>query len=95
MRLSRNAAFILGGIGVAALLALFLSPFASSLPDGLERVAEIQGFLSLCPVPGLHLTEHKKPDLGHRPGGSLGNVCGPWARAPSRYSPQADCERNR
>jgi len=26
------------------LLALFLSPFASSSPDGLERVAEMKGF---------------------------------------------------
>lgn len=32
------------GLGIAALLALF-SPLASSSPDGLERVAEDQGFL--------------------------------------------------
>jgi cobalt/nickel transport protein len=30
---------------LAALVALFLSPFASSWPDGLERVAEDTGFL--------------------------------------------------
>lgn len=32
------------GLGVALLLALFLSPFASSSPDGLEKVAEQKGF---------------------------------------------------
>jgi cobalt/nickel transport protein len=33
------------GLGVSLLLALFLSPFASSSPDGLEKVAETRGFL--------------------------------------------------
>lgn len=37
--------FIWIGLGVALLLALFLSPFASSSPDGLEKVAETKGFL--------------------------------------------------
>jgi cobalt/nickel transport protein len=32
------------GLGVSLLLALFLSPFASSSPDGLEKVAETKGF---------------------------------------------------
>lgn len=32
------------GLGVALLLALFLSPFASSSPDGLEKVTETKGF---------------------------------------------------
>jgi cobalt/nickel transport protein len=32
------------GLGVSLLLALFLSPFASSSPDGLEKVAEMKGF---------------------------------------------------
>jgi cobalt/nickel transport system permease protein len=36
--------FVLGGIGVSLLLAAFVSPFASSDPDGLESVAEEQGF---------------------------------------------------
>ena len=31
-------------IGSALLLALFLSPFASTSPDGLEKVAETKGF---------------------------------------------------
>jgi cobalt/nickel transport protein len=37
---------ILGGLLLALGLALFLSPFASKAPDGLERVAEDQGFLA-------------------------------------------------
>ena len=36
--------FLWIGFGVSLLLALFLSPFASSSPDGLEKVAEQQGF---------------------------------------------------
>jgi len=36
--------FILIGLGVSLLLALFLSPFASSSPDGLEKVAETKEF---------------------------------------------------
>ncbi len=33
------------GLIAAALLAILLSPFASSWPDGLEKVAEEKGFL--------------------------------------------------
>jgi len=36
--------FIWVGLGVSLLLALLLSPFASSSPGGLERVAETKGF---------------------------------------------------
>lgn len=32
------------GLVIALVVAAFLSPFASSSPDGLERVAEDQGF---------------------------------------------------
>ena len=32
------------GLGIALILALFLSPFASTSPDGLEKVAETKGF---------------------------------------------------
>jgi len=32
-------------LGVALLAAVFFSPFASTKPDGLERVAEDKGFL--------------------------------------------------
>lgn len=36
----RNRAFVLIGLGIALLIAIFLSPFASSDPDGLNRVSE-------------------------------------------------------
>jgi cobalt/nickel transport protein len=32
------------GLGISLLIALFLSPYASSSPDGLEKVAEMKGF---------------------------------------------------
>jgi cobalt/nickel transport protein len=37
--------FIWVGLGVSLLLGLLLSPFASSSPDGLEKVAETKGFI--------------------------------------------------
>ena len=37
--------FVAGGLLVAALFAFFVSPHASSSPDGLERVATDQGFI--------------------------------------------------
>jgi cobalt/nickel transport protein len=40
-----NKKDILIGLFAALLLALILSPFASSSPDGLERVAADKGFL--------------------------------------------------
>ena len=39
-RQKRDRWFILAGLGVALLLAVFLSPFASTDPDGLDRVAQ-------------------------------------------------------
>lgn len=36
---------ILFGLAAAIFLAIVLSPFASSMPDGLEKVAEDKGFL--------------------------------------------------
>ena len=41
---ARHKGFIWIGLGIALLLALLLSPFASSSPDGLEKVAETKGF---------------------------------------------------
>ncbi len=38
------AAALLGALGVALMIAAFLSPFASALPDGLEHTAERLGF---------------------------------------------------
>ena len=36
------------GLLVALFLAVFISPFASPRPDGLERVAEDKGFIELA-----------------------------------------------
>jgi len=41
---SRNRAFVIAGLGVASLVALLLSPLASSDPDGLNRVSEDLNF---------------------------------------------------
>lgn len=38
--------FVLVGIIASLIIAVFISPFASSFPDGLEKVAENFGFLS-------------------------------------------------
>lgn len=37
---SRNRAFVIAGLGIALLIAIFLSPLASQNPDGLDRVSE-------------------------------------------------------
>lgn len=44
MKVKKN---VLLGIAIALAVAAFLSPFASSSPDGLERVAKDLGFLHL------------------------------------------------
>lgn len=44
------ARFVVAGIGVAVVVAALLSPFASSSPDGLERVALDQGFADTAQV---------------------------------------------
>jgi cobalt/nickel transport protein len=36
----RNRAFIITGLGIALLIAVFISPFASQDPDGLDRVSQ-------------------------------------------------------
>jgi cobalt/nickel transport protein len=41
---SRNRWFLLSGLGIAVLIAVILSPFASQHPDGLDRVAQDHGF---------------------------------------------------
>jgi len=50
----RYIGLIAGGLGIALLIALF-SPFASSHPDGLERVAEDKGFSELADSPPYEL----------------------------------------
>jgi cobalt/nickel transport protein len=37
---SRNRAFLIAGLGLALLIAIFVSPFASKNPDGLDRVSQ-------------------------------------------------------
>lgn len=36
----RNRLFVFAGLGIALVLAVFLSPFASPDPDGLDRVSQ-------------------------------------------------------
>src|SRR3712207_5085153 len=36
----RNRAFIIAGLGIALEIAVFVSPFASKEPDGLDRVSQ-------------------------------------------------------
>lgn len=40
MTRDRNRAFVIAGLGIALLIAIFLSPFASKDPDGLDRVSQ-------------------------------------------------------
>lgn len=40
----RNKAFVIAGLGTALLIAIFVSPFASPQPDGLDRVSQDHGF---------------------------------------------------
>ena len=40
--------FVAAAMILAVLLAVFISPYASSSPDGLERVAEDKGFLDVA-----------------------------------------------
>lgn len=41
---TRNRAVILAGLGIALLIAVFLSPFASKDPDGLDRASQDHKF---------------------------------------------------
>jgi cobalt/nickel transport protein len=51
------AKIIISGMVLALGIALFLSPLASSLPDGLERVAENLGFIKKAEGPGTTIWE--------------------------------------
>jgi hypothetical protein len=50
----RYIGLIVAGLGIALFITLF-SPFASSHPDGLERVAEDKGFLEVADSPPYEL----------------------------------------
>ena len=54
------------GLAIAALVVVVLAPLASSDPDGLERVAEDQGFLEPTPQDALYsiIPDYTVP--GHR-----------------------------
>ena len=41
----KNYIFVLTGVAAALIIAMFVSVFASSFPDGLEKVAENLGFI--------------------------------------------------
>ena len=51
---------ILIGLMLAIFIALFLSPFASTWPDGLERIAASKGFLEKGE--GKHMIPSPLPD---------------------------------
>lgn len=50
----RYIGLVAAGLGIALLITLF-SPFASADPDGLEKVAEDEGFLEVADSPPYEL----------------------------------------
>jgi cobalt/nickel transport protein len=77
-----NKKDILIGLFIALLLAVILSPFASSFPDGLERVAEDKGFLEkgevapamVSPVPDYAWPGIKSEKLATSVAGVMGTL---------------------
>jgi cobalt/nickel transport system permease protein len=72
MRMSRRArfwSFVAGALVVAVALAVFVSPFASGSPDGLEKVAADEGFETAAaaePAWGLSpLGDYQLPGIGN------------------------------
>lgn len=59
----------LAGLGIALALAVFLAPFASEQPDGLEFVGEKLGFLGegAGPVVAAPWSDYQWPGLGRAP----------------------------
>ena len=71
------------GLGIALLLALLLSPFASTAPDGLEKAAETKGFAEKgegwkfwkhAPLPGYALPLIKNGKLSTALSGLIGTL---------------------
>lgn len=59
---------LLWGLLIALAVAVFLSPFASPSPDGLERVAEDKGFLHLAEGKELihvFMPDYQFPGIAH------------------------------
>ncbi len=48
-----NRSFIIAAVFVSLFLAVFISPFASSSPDGLEKVAAEKGFMEHAEAEGV------------------------------------------
>ncbi len=73
---------ILIGLAIAVLVALALSPFASSFPDGLEKVAEELNFIEKgegepivkSPIPDYTMPNVKNEKLATSAAGVLGTV---------------------
>jgi len=62
-----NKRNIIFGLLIALLLAILISPFASSWPDGLEKVAEDKGFLEkgeVQPVLTSPIPDYTWPGIG-------------------------------
>ncbi len=80
---SRLDGFIYIGLGISLLLALFLAPFASTSPDGLEKVAETKGFLEKggswkfwkhAPLPGYTIPWIRNEKVSAALSGLIGTV---------------------
>lgn len=73
---------ILIGLAAALILAVAISPFASSSPDGLERVAEDKGFLEKgeaeplvsSPIPDYSMPGIKDERIATSLGGAAGTL---------------------
>jgi len=70
------------GLGLALLLGMFLSPFASQSPDGLEKVAADKGFLQkgevaptlAAPIPDYAMPGIKREGAATAAAGLLGTL---------------------
>jgi hypothetical protein len=75
-----NTRFIFISLLICLIIAFFLSPFASSNPDGLEKAAEILGFLHLGEVlvwGHSVMPDYSIPFLGERPiSGMIAGILG-------------------
>jgi cobalt/nickel transport protein len=77
-----NAKAIVLGLGAALVLAILISPFASSWPDGLEKVAEQKGFLHKgerppalpAPVPDYAWPGVKREGIATAAAGAMGTI---------------------